>query len=1094
MRLSIKSKKIQNLKLRKKIILRLVASFITFMLICLYLIYTPLGFNLVIDYARPILKKHNIIIHDGKFIGNLSNFKFGGVTVYTHDTTTIVKDAHITWKPLQILFGKLTIKKLSIKNVIVKVDTSKFDHDSKKTTFNFPLKLYTPSIAIEHAIVKVDDLTLNYHNLRSEVKLYNNNLYVKKLTGLAFDQKLIFNFDQGFLNLDSPYHVNANFEYKYINNIVPIKHGTGKLIGNFQKRFKVYSKGIINSKSSPIPFDIETTIKHRLIQSKINSLKINNQSISGNLEFMFSKDILWTISLKNHLKYMSNVKGKITQISEDRHQIISQSCNISRNNISLNCNVDMTYGLNFLNIDNLTIKSNTHRDSFLLSGEMIPKTNVKWTANIHKLNKYIPKINGKLISNGIIRDENSKPYINGLLSIKRFNFYDYNINALDIEFRKNTNQEIHASLRSKLINTKLKVVGIWNNSTWIGKITQLEGNYNGKNWKTYQTPKIYLSPIKFQMDEFCINNRQEFFCLSGKYKSNNDYNLNYNLKLYLSDFSNFLPIDSSDSYIYGNGLIKNTFGLQPKAFIYTHITPGIVKISSSNSSLQRFFPNKNMINLKSFNSYIDFSNNIANYNLSFKFDQSSYLNSNGNINLNYGNNFREYPIRSYLKFNIEKLSFLSPLITFPVRLDGSISGNMRLSKTLKNPILKGKTTLKNGVISLISLGSSIKNINTVIDISAPSNIKVSGEGSIKGRKVLFNAQGNYTYPFLNIQCSINGNRLNIIDIPGLNITLSPEAIIKVYKNKLHFNGNIIVNNAKINSQVLEEIIPNNSIKNDIIYEGSNSAEISKLSFPFSSNIRVSVPKKNILFEGLGLSAYLGGDLIISNRINRALTGNGKISIENGKYKKYGKTFNLDHDSNLTFTNSLLSNPELNIIAYYQIPASLSLSTGSPKMLGISIVGNLKNIEPKLISNPIMTQEDILSYIILGQPANQNGTTNNSDLSKAALLVLLSGSSNIALSQIKETLGISDISIGNISNNYMINSQLQSISTQGLQENNTAIFIGKNITDKLFISYGIGVFNGRQEVNALYQLDDKWNLRANWTTIDSGADIVYTITP
>ena len=272
--LAYKNKK--NLKKSIKYLLYSITIFIVLLIFSLYLLFTPLGFTFIISYAKPILSKYNIILHDGKFEGRLSNFSFPGVTVKTKATTTIVKNTHIEWNPFALLIGRLSIQKLIVNNVIVDVNTNKFDHDNKPTTFDFPLKLSSNYVNIKNALVQVDNTRLDYSNLYAKVKLYHNMLITEQLIGDSFKNTLAFKFNHASLNLNSPYHIDANVKYQYHNKKgFKTKQGIGQLIGDFDQTFKLYTKGTIYYNKITAPYNITVSIKHKKISSVINSLKID---------------------------------------------------------------------------------------------------------------------------------------------------------------------------------------------------------------------------------------------------------------------------------------------------------------------------------------------------------------------------------------------------------------------------------------------------------------------------------------------------------------------------------------------------------------------------------------------------------------------------------------------------------------------------------------------------------------------------------------------------------------------------------------------------------------------------------------------------
>ena len=1094
-----------RLKKQVKYLLYTITTILIVMVLSIYLLFTPLGFNFIVTYAKPILAKYNVIIHDGRFKGRLYDFTFPGVTVRTDATTTIVNTTNIQWNPFALLIGRLSLKKLYVSQATVKIDTTKFDHDNKPTTFNFPLNLSSKQVIIKKALVQVDDTYLYYNNLQGKARLYHNMLLVEKLSGKSFNDTLKFNFDHASLNIDSPYHIDAQLEYTYKNGRLAAKTGIGHLFGDFGKTFRLYTQGLLYYKDISAPYNIITTINHKKISSKINSLKIKDHILTGNMNFLFSDQIYWGIKLNttslSYKKYSSpydystNIQGTIAPSIKESYRIESKHCNIQSKKESITCNLSLNFNKKLVSLNNLLLSNSNKIDSISASGTIIPKLNLSWNLLIQNLHRYNPALYGEVISEGKALGVLEKPILHSNFEANNIRYYTHKIKRLHISFSHSKQQKIQTNIYKQNSSAHINLIGHWsNNLTWSGTLNKFIIKSKNITWNTLAQPSVYFSPHHIELSKLCLFHKSEFFCASADFKNQQDLRIQYNTNLNLSHLPSIIPIISSTSYLQSHGSYERRFGFEPKANIYSTITPGVIYFGQRSERLsQYYFRNTNEILIKNFTSNINLENNFLNYKVNSFFNQNDYINTYGTVNLNQGKSYLAYPIQSNLQFQITSLKFLSSLTSFPIQLSGKTTGNIQFKGTLNNPVLKGKASLKKVNLNIIPLGTKIKNSNIDMSFSPPLRVEMTGAGLIGESTVKIHGGAQYHKDQLEGNIKITGNNLNIVNIPGLNISISPNVSIKKYYKNLDVNGEIKVEHALVKMEILKDLLPNHSIQNDIMYSEDIKAKRTSKALPFTTNISI-LAGRDVKFVGYGLNTSIEGTLKIHNRINRIATGIGKIYLKDGKFNKYGKVFSIDQSSNLTYNNSPLTNPELSILAYYQIPPALALSSGSPTMLGISIIGNLTTIQPRLISSPTLSQQDILSYILLGQPANNNGSTNGSDLSKAALLVILSGSSDLALNQLKNKLGLTDISIGNINDGYLLNSQLQSISSQGMQQNNTALFVGKNITNRLFLSYGIGVFNGRQEVNALFKLNQNWNVRSNWTSLDTGADIIYTITP
>jgi translocation and assembly module TamB len=111
---------------------------------------------------------------------------------------------------------------------------------------------------------------------------------------------------------------------------------------------------------------------------------------------------------------------------------------------------------------------------------------------------------------------------------------------------------------------------------------------------------------------------------------------------------------------------------------------------------------------------------------------------------------------------------------------------------------------------------------------------------------------------------------------------------------------------------------------------------------------------------------------------------------------------------------------------------------------------------------------------LGKPIEQASATDAALLASAATGIGLQNGAMIG-DDIANTFGLDEFSI------------------TGDSKKNAALTIGKYLPPKLYLSYGIGVFDSVSSVELRYQLSKIWSLKAESGT-ESGVDLLYTYEP
>src|SRR5699024_3416322 len=113
--------------------------------------------------------------------------------------------------------------------------------------------------------------------------------------------------------------------------------------------------------------------------------------------------------------------------------------------------------------------------------------------------------------------------------------------------------------------------------------------------------------------------------------------------------------------------------------------------------------------------------------------------------------------------------------------------------------------------------------------------------------------------------------------------------------------------------------------------------------------------------------------------------------------------------------------------------------------------------------------------LLGRPL-EGASGGEKNLVAKAALALGGGRANKGLGGVGETLGLDEIGIG---------------SEAGHGAEDAAFMVGKYLTPKLYISYGIGLFNSVATLSLRYALNSHWKLESSTSSIATGADIIYS---
>jgi len=197
------------------------------------------------------------------------------------------------------------------------------------------------------------------------------------------------------------------------------------------------------------------------------------------------------------------------------------------------------------------------------------------------------------------------------------------------------------------------------------------------------------------------------------------------------------------------------------------------------------------------------------------------------------------------------------------------------------------------------------------------------------------------------------------------------------------------------------------------------------------------------------------------RPNRAT---GTLVIKQGRYQSYGQDLTVTNGE-VRF-NGPVDNPGLNIRATRVIHDTMTV--------GIAMMGYLKEPDVRLFSQPPMAQTQILSYIVTGGPVGGSGSSGN--LINKALSALGLGGGSQLVNALGQDIGLSSARI-------QTESDLQDAS----------LVVGKYLNPRLFISYGVGLFDPVSTLRLRYVLSNRFTLQVE-TGRATSADAVVRIRP
>lgn len=397
------------------------------------------------------------------------------------------------------------------------------------------------------------------------------------------------------------------------------------------------------------------------------------------------------------------------------------------------------------------------------------------------------------------------------------------------------------------------------------------------------------------------------------------------------------------------------------------------------------------------------------------------------------------------------LAVARPFVPMVETLSGKLNGNGRISGGLLAPQVDGSVNLIGGEVSGPELPVSFEGLNVQAQI-AGDGVQLNGgwrsgkagRGSLKGRIDWGQA--------LAVDLSLQGAYLPVTVEPYAELEVAPDLKITLKDDKLAIAGKVQIPRGNI---TVRELPPSTvKVSDDTVIIGSQTEE-GKPPMAMAMDIDVAVGDDQLNFAGFGLTAKVQGHVHIGDNLDTR----GELWLNDGRYRAYGQKLDVRR-ARLLFAGPL-DQPYLDIEA---------IRKTDDVVAGIRLSGSAEQPTTQIFSEPAMSQEQALSYLVLGRPLSTTGEDNNM-LAQAALGLGLMGSAGVT-SDLAKNLGIQDFEL----------------DTQG-SGNNTAVVASGKITEKLSLRYGVGVFEPASTIALRYLLSKKVYLEVA-SGVASSLDIFY----
>ncbi|HKE93830.1 MAG TPA: translocation/assembly module TamB domain-containing protein, partial [Povalibacter sp.] len=391
---------------------------------------------------------------------------------------------------------------------------------------------------------------------------------------------------------------------------------------------------------------------------------------------------------------------------------------------------------------------------------------------------------------------------------------------------------------------------------------------------------------------------------------------------------------------------------------------------------------------------------------------------------------------------------------------GLLTANMDVRGTLAAPEISGRIELTNGAFDSFRVNLALRQLNLVADL-ASNRLDFRGSGTAGEGRLGVNGHFLWEERVLRGDLHLTGQNLLVSDLPEYRVVASPDLRFRIDGREINVAGDVLIPSARIQPVNLSGAV---MASPDARYVGETVAE-QQGRLTVRSEIRIRMGD-DVRVDAFGLQGRIVGGVGTTIVTGETPIGRGELSVADGRYEAYGQKLDITR-GRLLFDASTLDDPGLDIEAQRKIENI---------RVGMNVRGTLRTPRLSFFSEPSMSQTAIISYLLVGRGIENMQSGDTATMRSASDTLALQGGGFLA-SRLGRQIGLEEVGVES--------------TTDAAGEKNTSLVLGKFLSPRLFVSYGISLTESINTFKLRYTISDRWTFKIEAGEIQS-ADAEYTI--
>jgi translocation and assembly module TamB len=421
----------------------------------------------------------------------------------------------------------------------------------------------------------------------------------------------------------------------------------------------------------------------------------------------------------------------------------------------------------------------------------------------------------------------------------------------------------------------------------------------------------------------------------------------------------------------------------------------------------------------------------------------------------------DWPLDGQLHLETTALDFIGAYETEVDRASGRLTSDLKLAGTMRAPRLTGDLALSDTKIDAYAINLSLRDVNLKAHLGDNSlTLDGSAAAGVDGHAA-FSGNLGWENGVSSGLLKLSGQNLKVIDLPMARVIASPNVELKLNGRRIEVTGTVDLPYARIDRpDALAGAVTSSSDEKIV------GAQMSAPSDPYQilGNVKLTLGDR-VTINAFGLSGRLSGGVTTTADESGITRAQGEFNIEEGKYTAYSRELDIQH-GRLSYANTILDNPAIDVRATKEFPDILA---------GVNVRGTLRNPTISFFSEPPVSQTQIVSLLFAGGSLDSLPTTNTTDAA-----VRSNGSRDVSAGEATALLA-----------NQLGSKIGLSTSVESDLDNDPSLVVGRYITPRLYVGYGVGLLEAINTVKLRYTVGDHWTVKTEAGQVRS-ADLIFSI--